>query len=164
MASEALRSLLDAGGRTVAVVGEWDGNTADETFARTLARSVRLRRRRRLPQWGDTAHELTVWTRRDDEEGNEEGNEEDAKDGEAREEWPFGACSACGGGDASSLRRCAYCRAATYCSAKCAERHAGKHAAAHEAAHVPFPDASGRPAFDDDRDYAPYRPTGLRVE
>ena len=164
MASEALRSLLDAGGRTVAVVGEWDGNTADETFARTLARSFRLRRRRRLPQWGDTAHELTVWTRRDDEEGNEEGNEEDAKDGEAREEWPFGACSACGGGDASSLRRCAYCRAATYCSAKCAERHAGKHAAAHEAAHVPFPDASGRPAFDDDRDYAPYRPTGLRVE
>ena len=164
MASEALHSLLDAGGRTVAVVGEWDGNTADETFARTLARSFRLRRRRRLPQWGDTAHELTVWTRRDDEEGNEEGNEEDVKDGETREEWPFGACSACGGGDASSLRRCAYCRAATYCSAKCAERHAGKHAAAHEAAHVPFPDASGRPAFDDDRDYAPYRPTGLCVE
>lgn len=164
MASEAIRSLLDAGGRTVAVVGEWDGNTADETFAGTLARSFRLRRRRRLPQWGDTAHELTVWTRRDDEQGNEKGNEEDAKDGETREEWPFGACSACGGGDASSLRRCAYCRAATYCSTKCAERHAGKHAAAHEAAHVPFPDASGRPAFDDDRDYAPYRPTGLCVE
>ena len=161
VASEALDSLLEAGGRTVAVVGEWDGNTADAKFAHALSRSFRLARRRRLPQWGDTAHELTVWTRRDDVE-DDENDENDEDDEDAKERWPFGACSACGRGDPSSLRRCVYCRAATYCSAKCAERHAKTHAKAHEAAHVPFPDARGRPAFDDDRDYAPFRPTGRR--
>ena len=161
VASEALDSLLEAGGRTVAVVGEWGGNTADAKFAHALSRSFRLARRRRLPQWGDTAHELTVWTRRDDVE-DDENDENDEDDEDAKERWPFGACSACGRGDPSSLRRCVYCRAATYCSAKCAERHAKTHAKAHEAAHVPFPDARGRPAFDDDRDYAPFRPTGRR--
>ena len=81
VASEALDSLLEAGGRTVAVVGEWDGNTADAKFAHALSRSFRLARRRRLPQWGDTAHELTVWTRRDDVEDDE--NDENDEDDEA---------------------------------------------------------------------------------
>ena len=60
----AARSIREHGGDVVAVVGEWDGNTGDASLARELRESWNLARRVSLPQWGDTAHELTIWQRR----------------------------------------------------------------------------------------------------
>lgn len=45
------------------VVGEWLGDTADEAFAAALLRDWMLVRRVALPNWTDTAHELTIWQR-----------------------------------------------------------------------------------------------------
>jgi len=55
---------LSSGGATVAVVGEWGGNTGDGKFAAALVGGFKLVRRVPLPQWGDTAHELTIWVAR----------------------------------------------------------------------------------------------------
>jgi hypothetical protein len=46
------------------VIGEWCGDTADEAFAAVLLSDWRLVRRVPLPNWTDTAHELSVWERR----------------------------------------------------------------------------------------------------
>ena len=62
----AARSIREHGGDVVAVVGEWDGNTGDAALARELRESWNLARRVSLPQWGDTAHELTIWRRKTD--------------------------------------------------------------------------------------------------
>ncbi len=48
------------------VVGEWDGDTAEPGFTAHLLAGFRLRDRCALPNWSDTAHELTVWERRTD--------------------------------------------------------------------------------------------------
>ncbi|EIE18633.1 Clavaminate synthase-like protein [Coccomyxa subellipsoidea C-169] len=50
-------------GDCVCVVGEWLGDTADESFAAALLAGWRLVRRVPLPNWTDTAHELTIWRR-----------------------------------------------------------------------------------------------------
>ncbi len=46
------------------VVGEWDGDTAEPAFAAQLLAGFGLVDRCALPNWTDTAHELTVWERR----------------------------------------------------------------------------------------------------
>ena len=51
-------------GDCVCVVGEWDGDTAERTFTAQLLAGFRLVDRCALPNWTDTAHELTVWERR----------------------------------------------------------------------------------------------------
>ena len=50
------------------VVGEWDGDTAEPSFTAQLLAGFRLVDRCALPNWSDTAHELTVWERRGDSE------------------------------------------------------------------------------------------------
>lgn len=45
------------------VVGEWLGDTADESFAAALLSDWLLIKRVTLPDWTDTAHELTIWQR-----------------------------------------------------------------------------------------------------
>ena len=45
-------------------IGEWYGDTGTLDFAATLQSDFSLIRRVRLPNWTDTAHELTVWKRR----------------------------------------------------------------------------------------------------
>ena len=46
------------------VVGEWDGDTAEPAFTAQLLAGFRLVDRCALPNWTDTAHELTAWERR----------------------------------------------------------------------------------------------------
>ena len=70
----AARSIREHGGDVVAVVGEWDGNTGDVVFARELRESWNLARRVSLPQWGDTAHELTIWQRKKTDSTERGGN------------------------------------------------------------------------------------------
>ncbi len=42
---------------------EWDGDTADVPFASEILREFDLLRTVALPQWTDTAHDLTLWRR-----------------------------------------------------------------------------------------------------
>ena len=149
MASETLEAFVasirqnDETGHVLALVGEWDGNTADGAFARLLTKHFYLARRAALPQWGDTAHELTVWKRKT-------GNR--AVD---RAVIPLKSCAWCGGGrvegdafsatkpndDRNVLRRCVLCRddRGTFCSASCARLGAAKHAETHELRLIPTP-------------------------
>ncbi|KAK9904746.1 hypothetical protein WJX75_001738 [Coccomyxa subellipsoidea] len=60
MAADCLRSFR---GQCVCVVGEWLGDTGDESFAAALLADWTLIRRVPLPNWTDTAHELTIWQR-----------------------------------------------------------------------------------------------------
>lgn len=46
------------------MVGEWDGDTADRRLTAALLAGWRLAQRVALPNWGDSAHELTIWERR----------------------------------------------------------------------------------------------------
>lgn len=62
MAEEALAAYT---GDTVALVGEWDGDTGRPEFTRALLRGWSLQEAIPLPNWSDTAHDLTLWTRRD---------------------------------------------------------------------------------------------------
>lgn len=62
MAEEALAAYT---GDTVALVGEWDGDTGSQEFTQALLRGWSLQEAIPLPNWSDTAHDLTLWTRRD---------------------------------------------------------------------------------------------------
>jgi len=127
----------------VAVVGEAGGETGKRAFWRALRRGWALTRRVPLPNWGDSAAELMIFRRKGG--GVEEGG------------LPLVPCSACG---AAARRRCAWCRAAAFCSPACAADNAA--AAAHDAEHalrgvpvaggvagLPFsaPDYDALPAF-----------------
>ena len=48
----------------MAVVGEWMGDTGDAFFTAALLEDFWLVQRVHLPNWSDTAHELTVWDRK----------------------------------------------------------------------------------------------------
>ena len=54
-------ALTCARGNCVCVVGEWYGDTAEPTFTAQLLAGFRLADRCALPNWTDTAHELTIW-------------------------------------------------------------------------------------------------------
>ena len=45
-------------------LGEWRGHTGDGALTATLLRDFTLVQRVDVPNWTDTAHELTVWRRR----------------------------------------------------------------------------------------------------
>ena len=63
MAATALAAYR---GNCVAVVGEWLGDTATPAFEEELHRAWQLQDRIALPNWSDTAHDLTIWRRRTD--------------------------------------------------------------------------------------------------
>ncbi len=46
------------------VVGEWMGDTGDASFTAALLEGFELVQRVSLPNWSDSAHELTVWKRK----------------------------------------------------------------------------------------------------
>ena len=50
-------------GALIFVVGEWDGDTGTADFTSSLLQNFKLQKRVALPNWSDTAHELTVWSR-----------------------------------------------------------------------------------------------------
>lgn len=164
-------------GTCVCVVGEWDGDTAEATFTAQLQADFRLVQRHALPNWTDTAHELTVWERRsapapqqeEAAEGSDAGPEASAvpeSDDPDLPSLPLICCSACGvphGGQAGSdgtagsakpLRRCRLCREAAYCSAECRRSHAKRHAEMH-ALRLLF--LQHKMSFTDDRDFEDLR-------
>lgn len=61
MAEEALEAYS---GDTVALVGEWDGDTGSQGFTEALLLGWTLQEAIILPNWSDTAHDLTIWRRR----------------------------------------------------------------------------------------------------
>ena len=61
MAEEALEAYA---GDTVALVGEWDGDTGSHAFSQALLLGWSLQEAIPLPNWSDTAHDLTIWKRR----------------------------------------------------------------------------------------------------
>lgn len=92
----------------LAVVGEWRGDTATPRCLDALSRSLELKRRITLPNWGDTSAELTLWGIAGDEEG-------------ASVSLPsLDACSVCGS-KAKSLRRCRLTCDFDFCSQNCLE-------------------------------------------
>ena len=127
------------------LVGEWNGDTGDTKLEALLLGSFRLIRRLALPNWTDTAHELTIWQRV--AHGEESAVADDCL-------LPI-ACSGCstgcsGGittrrahskvpdepvagvrGGVPHLRRCRYCREVAYCSVSCAEADSERHAEVH---------------------------------
>ena len=148
----AARSIREHGGDVVAVVGEWDGNTGDALLARELRESWILARRVSLPQWGDTAHELTIWRRKTRASGR-------AGAGAETRASAFAACRTCGIGDHErELRRCVYCRVVCFCSEKCssdvdAERR-------HSEEHVVRDLAWTAPAYSDEASFRVFSPCG----
>ena len=160
MASETLEAY---GGGVLALVGEWDGNTADGAFASLLTKHFYLARRAALPQWGDTAHELTVWRRK---------RKKQTARGEGDATLPLKSCAWCGGGRVEGaafsaktpkrldvLRRCVLCRddRGTFCSASCASLGAAKHAETHELRLIPTP-IERLKDWSDRGDYVAFRP------
>jgi hypothetical protein len=141
-ALECVRSFC---GDTIAHVGEWLGDTGNLAFERELFTAWELVRREPLPLWGDTVDDLTIWKRRV------------APLPALAREHPLIACSTCGAPalldtpsaaatassaqrrkksegakpTASLLRRCRYCRLATYCSGRCADADTNWHAHFH---------------------------------
>lgn len=67
MAEEALEAYE---GNCVAVVGEWDGDTGTAVFARSLLTHWDLQEAIPLPNWSDTAHDLTIWRRKPEQQDN----------------------------------------------------------------------------------------------
>lgn len=152
------RHLLVRGhcrGACVCVVGEWDGDTAEASFTTQLQADFRLVQRQALPNWTDTAHELTIWERRSVAvlQSKKDADGSDADEAEVTEvcavpasdapTLPLICCSSCGEshgglaasdgavGTAKALRRCRLCREVAYCSAACRRAHAKRHAELH---------------------------------
>ncbi len=73
-------------GFTVCIVGEWRGHTGDDALTESLLRGFTMQQRIALPNWTDTAHELTIWRRRAEhvatasEQTELRGSDEDAQD------------------------------------------------------------------------------------
>jgi hypothetical protein len=171
----AVETLEVYKGGVLALVGEWDGNTADGAFASLLTKHFYLKRRAALPQWGDTAHELTVWVRR--------RNKQNSSRGEFDASLPLKSCAWCGGGRVEGaasfssaktterrkddvqvktenvLRRCVLCRDdfGTFCSASCAALGAARHAETHELRLIPTP-MERLKDWSDEGDYETFRP------
>ena len=152
----AARSIREHGGDVVAVVGEWDGNTGDVAFARELRESWNLARRVSLPQWGDTAHELTIWQRKKTD-STERGGTRGAQTRVSAS--AFAACHTCGRGDHDRvLRRCVYCRVVCFCSEKCSrDVHSTR---AHSDEHALRDLAWTAPAYSDEASFRVFRPCG----
>ena len=152
----AARSIREHGGDVVAVVGEWDGNTGDVAFARELRESWNLARRVSLPQWGDTAHELTIWQRKKTD-STERGGTRGAQTRVSAS--AFAACHTCGSGDHDRvLRRCVYCRVVCFCSEKCSRDVDATRA--HSDEHALRDLAWTAPAYSDEASFRVFRPCG----
>ena len=116
MGAEALAAFVEAGGQTVAHVGEACGLTDTPAFAAALREGFVLARTLALPQWGNTANALTLWRRRGDGDGRAAANKRGA--------WVL-ACATCRASGVP-LRRCRYTRAVAFCSEECAADSAAR--------------------------------------
>ena len=58
------KSVSYCRGQSVVVVGEWQGDTGTQEFTALLQQNFHLVKRVALPNWSDTAHEMTRWSRK----------------------------------------------------------------------------------------------------
>ena len=100
----AAAAFHDGGGETLALVGEWRGDTATAGDLLALRARFALAARVALPNYGDGSAELTIWTRRGG--------------AAAPSVAPPDACDACGA--RGPVRRCRLTCDVAYCSAACA--------------------------------------------
>ena len=145
----ALDCVLNFCGNVIAHIGEWLGDTGSLAFERELFRCWELKERLPLPSWGDTADDLTIWIRRakpldEHPEGHPllvcgtcgaparlsgkgplEPRTASTKKKRMRDQM------AAGHKEAKLLRRCRYCRVATYCSQECQVADSKVHAQLH---------------------------------
>jgi hypothetical protein len=120
MALAAVTAFADAGGRQVALVGEWRGDTGSAALERKLAEAWALDAPPlALPGYANTCATLTLWRHR--------ASDAAARGGGGVLRWPL-ACVACGvapslpdgGGKARPFMRDRLTRAVVACSQACA--------------------------------------------
>ena len=129
MAAEALENYMVANvGRednVVIVVGESKGDTGSPAFDALLSREFSLCEVIALPNWPDTAHEMTIWKTKG----------HGGAPSPQRLEFPAMKCASCGHVLSARLpvRRCRYCRdpLGTFCSQACCTRGLMSHRACH---------------------------------
>lgn len=109
----AEKTLGEFRGKYVALVGEWNGTTATQNFEVALHKSFDLYKRCTLPNWPNTANDLTIWQRK---------NEIKSKSNENMAHQVL-KCATCERslGQVPDLRRCALTRAICFCSLDCFE-------------------------------------------
>ena len=121
-------------GQCICVVGEWHGDTAEPSFFAALESAFALAQRVPLPNWTDSAHELTIWERRPASQDREQfisgAQPESVLSTEEEGTIAIVACSVCGT-TSGPLRRCRYCRESMYCSAVCIGADSTRHAEVH---------------------------------
>lgn len=98
----------------VEAVGEWEGDTGDRKFEAALQSEYTLIDEVNLPNWGNTAYKMTVWSR-DTHHQREDNDTSMVK------------CSFCGNADEHSIKICSLCRVKGYCSKECAVEDTSSH-------------------------------------
>ncbi|RHY34572.1 hypothetical protein DYB32_000844 [Aphanomyces invadans] len=97
-------------------VPRWSTVLFDVQFECDVMKAFALKTRVALPNWGDTAFELTVWERK--VKANQPS-------------LAVVACAVCESRHRSLLRRCVLCKTMVYCSADCMRQHSAVHTAEH---------------------------------
>eukprot|EP01087_Luapelamoeba_hula_P002487 TRINITY_DN1214_c0_g1_i5.p1 TRINITY_DN1214_c0_g1~~TRINITY_DN1214_c0_g1_i5.p1 ORF type:complete len:764 (-),score=92.74 TRINITY_DN1214_c0_g1_i5:31-2322(-) len=116
----ALRCLQAYTGQIVLYVGEWQGDTANLKFEEQLSHQFTLQKRVPLPNWGNTAYELTIWKRG---RAKRRSNKQKAQ--------AVFKCASCEQNRVNHLKRCVYCAQYTYCSQACVTQHQDAHNSIH---------------------------------
>ncbi|KAI9910410.1 hypothetical protein PsorP6_010979 [Peronosclerospora sorghi] len=139
----AATSLECFQGHVVLYVGEWQGDTADARFERTLAREFTLQEHLALPNWGNSAYSLTVWRRKDEHKSIHALPS------------PVARCGSCH--TTTHLRRCRLCKTNVYCSWECARADEVAHEAEHALRLVFLRERVVKSKFHNDRYYRAVR-------
>ncbi|GMH36604.1 hypothetical protein BSKO_04477 [Bryopsis sp. KO-2023] len=104
------RTCLDVfKGKHIIHVGEWEAETGNRKFEAELVNSFQLLKKVPLPNWGNTAYQMTVW-------GRKPTGEEEASQSPKR---AMLECMHCGCDDFTLIKTCAICRTRMYCGAEC---------------------------------------------
>lgn len=64
MALQSLRQYISMDGHTVCYVGEYRGDTGTKSFEKLLESAYSCLQEISLPNWGDTAYNLTIWKKK----------------------------------------------------------------------------------------------------
>lgn len=166
MASDCLRAYR---GSVFLYVGEWQGETGTPKFEKSLCKDWLLCRRLPLPNWGSTSYTLTIWLRKSSvrdlavsSTGKGVTRSKDAGHVAIPRSLLIGLdlaaltvaddnptvllspmpCAACG---KPAKRRCRFCHAVAYCSARCCVDDAPAHGRSHHVRGVFLPPCNPPP-------------------
>jgi hypothetical protein len=115
MAEKCLRFFK---GQHVLHIGEWQGDTGNRRFENQLIAGFSLVKSLSLPNWGNTAYQLTIWERKHASKRLDNA-------------LPILFCFKCGSTDDTQLKRCTLCKTHVYCSEYCAIADNKAHLAEH---------------------------------